>query len=375
MANRKLVNLLRTDVRQWNEFREKYPNRKIDFTEVNLRGANLSEANLRRVDFCSADLSQACLEKTNCHRTSFIWANLSESSLKYADLGEADFYNANLYGANLSRANCSNARFTQANLSRASLSETELSRADLSEVNLSKAILNVANLSEANLNCSDLHEAELLEANLNRASLCRTNLRKADLSKANLSRAHLSEAYLVETRLLSTSLWQALLTGVYISDWTINSETDFNEVICDYIYRQNEPRIKYPFNRDFSADEFVRFVRKIDNTTTLVFENQINWQFFLYSLEQLQSKYARHEFLVIALEKRDNDILSVRITIPPDSNGGLITKEFTELYHSSRQTPEKTYAGDESPQGRQGKTCKIDLLSLIKLAAHNLDAD
>nr|MDJ0707248.1 pentapeptide repeat-containing protein [Leptolyngbyaceae cyanobacterium MO_188.B28] len=263
--------------------------------------------------------------------------------------------------------------FTQANLSRASLSETELSRADLSEVNLSKAILNVANLSEANLNCSDLHEAELLGANLNRASLCRTNLRKADLSKANLSRAHLSEAYLVETRLLSTSLWQALLTGAYISDWSINSETDLNEVICNYIYSQNEPRIKYPFNRDFSADEFARFVRQIDNTTTLVFEKHINWQFFLYSLEELRSRYDHYEFLVIALEKKDNDILLVRITIPPDSNREGITKEFTELYHASRQTSEKTYARDESSQGRQGKASKIDLLSLIKLAARSLD--
>ena len=374
MANRKLVNLLRTDVRQWNEFREKYPNRKVDFTEVNLRGANLSEANLSSVNFCSADLSQASLQKTNCHKTSFIWANLSESSFNYADLGEADFFNTNLYGANLSRANCSNTRFTQANLSRANLSETELSRADLSEVNLSKASLNAANLSEANLNGSDLYEAELLEADLNRASLYRTNLRKADLSKANLSRSHLREAYLTETRLLSTSLWQAVLTGAYISDWVINSETDFTEVVCKYIYIQNDLRERYPFDHDFGADEFIGFVRQIENSTTLAFANNINWQLFLYSLQELRSRYHHYEFLVIALEKRDNDILLVRITIPPGSNGGLIAKEFTELYHSSWQALEKKHSRDGNPQDIQGQTFTIDLLALIKLAARGLDA-
>ena len=346
---------------------------------MNLRGANLAEANLNKVNFCSADLSQACLQKTNCHRTSFIWANLSESRFNDADLSEADFFNANLYGADLSRANCSNARFTQANLRRASLSETELSRADLSEANLSKARLNSANLSEANLNSSDLHEAELLEADLNRASLYRTNLRQSELSQANLSRSQLRKAYLIETRLLSTSLWRAVLTGVYIRDWIINRETDFSEVNCKYIYIQNDLTERYPSDHDFGADEFIRFVRKIENTTHLVFEKYINWQVFLSSFQALRSKYDHDDFWVEALEKKDNDLLLIRIKIPPDSSGVLIVKEFAELYHSSWQNHsswqsiEKLDAKDENPQDIQGQTRKTDLLELIKLAARSLD--
>ena len=372
MINRKLIDLLRSDVRQWNEFREKYPTREIDFIEVNLRGTNLSEANLSGVNFCSADLSQTILQKTNCHKASFIWANLSESSFSDADLSEADFFNANLHGATLSRANCSNARFTRANLSRANLDETEFSRADLSEANLSKASLNAANLSEANFNYSDLHEAELLEADLNRASLYQTNLRQAVLNKANLSRAKLNEAYLIKTHLLSTSLWQAVLTGASISDWVINNETDFNEVSCKYIYMQHGMKERYLLNHDFDPGEFTRFVQHTENRANLIFNNGINWRIFLSSFQKLRSRYDHYDFLIEALENKDDNIFLIRIRIPPSSSGTLIAKEFSELYNSAWQRVKNLHAKTENLQTMQGQMCSTDLLELIKHAVHNL---
>jgi uncharacterized protein YjbI with pentapeptide repeats len=97
----------------------------------NLRGANLSEANL-------------------------IWANLNGANLRGANLIWADLRGANLCGANLRGANLIWADLRGANLCGADLRGANLSEANLNGANLCGADLRGANLSEANLNGANL---------------------------------------------------------------------------------------------------------------------------------------------------------------------------------------------------------------------------
>ena len=87
------------------------------------------KANLRGADLSKADLS---------------WANLSKANLSWADLSWANLSKANLLGADLSKANLSGA-----DLSKADLSKADLRWADLRGANLSKANLRGADLSGA----------------------------------------------------------------------------------------------------------------------------------------------------------------------------------------------------------------------------------
>ena len=64
----------------------------------------------------------------------------------WADLRGADLSDANLRWANLRRADLSDANLSGANLRRADLSDADLSGADLSDANLSDADLSGANL-------------------------------------------------------------------------------------------------------------------------------------------------------------------------------------------------------------------------------------
>jgi hypothetical protein len=107
-------------------------------------------------------------------------ANLSEANLRWANLSEANLSSADLRGANLSEANLSNANLSSADLRGATLSNANLSSADLRGATLSSADLRGATLSNANLSSADLSSADLRWATLSNA-----NLRGANLSEAN----------------------------------------------------------------------------------------------------------------------------------------------------------------------------------------------
>ena len=90
--------------------------RGADLSEAELRGAYLMGANLRRADLRGADLSEAYLTGAN---------------LRGADLRRADLRRANLTKADLRRANLSGAKLNRVDLRGTDLKETDLSGADL----------------------------------------------------------------------------------------------------------------------------------------------------------------------------------------------------------------------------------------------------
>jgi hypothetical protein len=108
----------------------------------------------------------------------------------------ADFSNGDLYGANLRDANLHGADLSGANLRWANLSGADLRWANLHGANLSGADLRDANLYGANLSGADLRWADLRGASLSDANLHGANLHGADLHGANLYGANLHGANL-----------------------------------------------------------------------------------------------------------------------------------------------------------------------------------
>jgi len=88
---------------------------------ANLRGADLSVANLRGADLGSADLSGADLRGAYLRDANLSVANIRGANLRGANLSGADLSGANLRGANLIDANLSVANLRGANLSDANL--------------------------------------------------------------------------------------------------------------------------------------------------------------------------------------------------------------------------------------------------------------
>ena len=105
LNDKELLELLKNNVKAFNDYRIRFPNQKIDFfednlSEANLVGADLKEANLRYADFKEANLEGANLR----------YANLEQANLEGANLRRADLYYANLAEANLEGANIENTK-------------------------------------------------------------------------------------------------------------------------------------------------------------------------------------------------------------------------------------------------------------------------
>jgi hypothetical protein len=136
MANDEHVAMLKKGVEAWNKWRRDNPDIRPD-----VRGANLSGANLSEADLSAANLSGA---------------NLSEADLSGADLRAANLSGANLNGADLTRANLSGARLSGAHLSGAKLVRAFLGDASLRGTNLCGAVLEGAALVDVDLTGADL---------------------------------------------------------------------------------------------------------------------------------------------------------------------------------------------------------------------------
>lgn len=143
---------------------------------------------------------------------------------------------------------------------------------DFSGIDFSECVLKEIQLEQANLRNTIFREAELSKANLQRADLREANLEGADLSEANLSGANL-----IRTQALKTNFEGAIFTGACIKDWNINSETNLNDVICDYVYLKEGKQERRPHdpNKNFVPGEFTKLFQKTLERLNLMSESEI----------------------------------------------------------------------------------------------------
>lgn len=162
MANQEHLANLAKGVGAWNKWRQRHRYRYVD-----LRGA----------DLCDADLRGVNLSRTYLNPSDLIRANLSGANLTGTNLNHARLYSADVSGADLLSADLSHALLREADLSRA-----DLSRADLTLVDLRGADLQGTNLSGAMLGGADLSGAQLNDADLTGAIVGNTNFSDVNLS-------------------------------------------------------------------------------------------------------------------------------------------------------------------------------------------------
>ena len=129
--------------------------------------------------------------------------------LRDADLSEAELGLAELRGADLGLADLSGADLHGAELSEANLYGSDLYEANLERADLSGADLSFAGLYEANLHAADLSDAYLASTNLSEADLSEANLRGADLSWAYLWKAKVRQEQLDESQYLEGAIMPA----------------------------------------------------------------------------------------------------------------------------------------------------------------------
>ncbi len=388
MVDQSQLDLLKSGVNEWNEWRRENPKVQIDLSNAdlsyaNLGGTNLKAANLNNANLGAVNLRGACLAYANLTNVNFKdlvgadlrdaklnSANLNDSNLSDSDLSYANLYGAYLNGAKLIRANLSNTnlsytRFLKANLNGAKLTGANLSCANLKGIdleganlegcqleqvtlekaNLKKASLQKLDLSGAYLKQADLTMANLEGAYLNGAYLTNTNLKKAKLNGASLKGVDLRNANLLLAEALGTNFEGANFTGACIGDWKIDRTTSLNYVICQYVYLayQNKHRIPTNGQENFALGRFSQFAQKSLVIIDLFFPQDIDWQAFIFSFNHLQAQGKGKELTIKAIESKNNGTLVVKINVPSELDVNKIEAFFWQKYQESCQEAAETY--------------------------------
>lgn len=222
--------------------------------------------------------------------------------------------------------------YVEIDLREVDLSNTNLMGANLSEVNLREA-----NLMEANLWSADLRDTHLWGVNLERTDLSLANLTKADLWMANLENADLRGTQLIRIQALNTNLQNANLTGACIEGWNINSKTNLDGVICDYIYLESDRKERRPYDRDrkFAPGEFTRLFRKPANTFNLYFRDSIDWQAAAYSFQHMENTDGK-PLEILKVEKKYGGVV-MKVNVLENADKNKIEGDFWQGYENAKR--------------------------------------
>ena len=187
------LELLKKSITEWNQWREKNPDLKIDLSgtnlkEANLQGAILFDAKLQEVNLIGSNLKNAALACANLQNAKLQKANLEESNLQNAKLQKA-----NLDGANLNRADLRVADLEKSNLQGANLHGANLRKADLGDTNLSEVNLRGAKLTRVqNLTCEQINSVSFLDKNTKFPSYLKIEITNGFLERFGRTRLYVA---------------------------------------------------------------------------------------------------------------------------------------------------------------------------------------
>ena len=88
------------------------------------------------------------------------------------------------------------------------------------------------------------------------------DLTGAKLCGTDLTRANLCGASLIGTQALNANFEHTILTGVALEDWSIHSDINLNNVICDYVYLKAHHQERRPSHGEFAPGEFIELFQK-----------------------------------------------------------------------------------------------------------------
>jgi uncharacterized protein YjbI with pentapeptide repeats len=263
MFEQEHVDLLRSGVAGWNEWRAGNESVVPKLAEADLAAVNLAGANLRNARMHGANLNRAILHEARLDGARLGEANLSSAKMDHAVLDDADLSGANLRKAGLFHASLRRAKLAGANLSQANLGRAYLTGANLEDANLAGAALNGAQWFGEDIwwNQVDLNGANLRGANLSNCDMTAALLQDADLRGANLSgtvlrSTRMERALLDRAILIDTDLRGADLTGVSIygiSAWSLQTEGTKQQ---DLVIRRNETDTPFTLD-DIEVAQFI----------------------------------------------------------------------------------------------------------------------
>lgn len=216
--------------------------RFLTLSNVNLTGANLTNALLDKANLSGANLTGAALTGTSLTQTNLAGAtltganfrdklltgtNLSEATLSGANLTNTLligtlFTGANLTGADFTGAVPVGADFTRANLSSGNVTRVDFRTSKVASINLTGTTVDNANMSNLDLYGATFKQAQGSSLSINGAKAGSVNFTGANLPSLTAAGTDLSAANLTSTTLTGADLTRSNMSGVTATGSTLS---------------------------------------------------------------------------------------------------------------------------------------------------------
>lgn len=247
------------------------------------------------------------------------------------------FHNLDLSGVNFRNARLANTDLRSRKLYRTCFQgATGLERARVDSRYLDLEIPKVQKLlTHGYSEDQDFSQLNLRGAYLQNADIRHFNLIDTDLTGADLQGADLRDSIFVRTQVIGVDFTEANLTGICIEDWSVNSQTCFTHVHCDYIYRKldenGNPTDRYPADQNFDPREFESLYQEVGNVVELIFKEGVNWRAFSFMLQKLQLEDDGLGLELKGVEKR-GDLWVVKVTHNQNYSRSEVEHHLHETY-------------------------------------------
>jgi uncharacterized protein YjbI with pentapeptide repeats len=242
--------------------------------------------------------------------TRFCHANLTEAIFTQADLQSCDFR-----GAILQRT-----RWQQAILNTARLGNSILSNAVVRSLLITGEGCQ-KNYAECNLTGANLADAELEQADFTGAQLAGATFERANLNHTNLSKV----------QALGTNFQAAQLTGACLEAWNIDSLTQLEGIVCDYVYLLHFQQERRPGHGKFAPGDFTQLFQIVIDTIELIFHDDFNLKALENSLKTIQSQYPDQTLEIKRIDKKAEGLIVVEVKVDAIDKQAIYT-ELTETY-------------------------------------------
>ncbi|HEY9607635.1 MAG TPA: pentapeptide repeat-containing protein [Allocoleopsis sp.] len=291
------------------------------------------------------------------------------SSFRNADLTDADFTSAILNSTDFRNATLTRTNFHQTKkLDRARVGNTILIDTKVRDLVVThrgaKQSYVGCNLKGANLVGADLNDSDLTEA---------------DISGANLQGAWLERANLTKTQALNTNFHEVHLTGACIEAWNIDSTTQLDGAICDYVYLHNNHQERRPNSGEFAPGEFTKLFQEVLTTVDLIFRNGIDWKAFVLSFNSVQSQNEGADLSLQSIANKGDGVVVARLNVSEDADKQKIHSDFMQSYELALKAVEETYkaklnAKDHEIEIYRQKSSEMkEIVSLLASRPINVD--
>ncbi|NBQ70557.1 MAG: pentapeptide repeat-containing protein, partial [Nitrosomonadaceae bacterium] len=240
---------------------------------------------------------------TLLRRYALVWRCLggtqfSGATLAYTDFSEADLTAARFAGAHFQQPDFTHAKNLHLAWTYASPLEPKPVRILLTEGTIDNrdfSNLNLRGLSFKGLNLKD----------------CK--FYHADLSEADFSGCDLTDADLSKAMVLGTRFSNATMSGAIIDNWNMDKRTQFDGVICDFVFtkhskdERNKSERNPPDGTFFKPGEFSKLYQEIANTVDFIAHSPDELQALLRAIDRIKQEGG--DIVIQSLERKNESVV------------------------------------------------------------------